>query len=346
MSNSFGRRFRITTWGESHGRALGVVIDGCPAGLKLDGKALRAFVARSVPDRAMGTARREPNQIQILSGLFRGRTLGTPLSIVIPNRDVQSAAYGRRRSKPRPGHADLTWSARFGHVDWRGGGRSSGRECIARLAAGAVAMQLLARLDVTLRSEILSLAGISVEEEGLEAARAAVLAAARHGDSTGGRVRVVAEGLPRGLGSPVFGKLSADLAAALASIGGVKALAFGAGDAFADWTGAEAHDAFVLRDGAVVTATNRCGGLLGGMTTGAPLTVDLSVKATPSHGRPVRTVDLEGLQEEELELEGRFDANFAPRVAVIAEAMTACVLVDALLESGHLHPTMVEGGAE
>lgn len=343
MSNSFGRRFRVTTWGESHGRALGAVIDGCPAGLRLDGRAMRAFIARSVPDRELGTARCEPNRFQILSGLFRGRTLGTPISIVIPNEDVQSADYGRRRSKPRPGHADLTWAARFGHVDWRGGGRSSGRECIARLAAGAVALQILKTRGIAIRSQILSLAGVSVEAQGLDTARRAVLEAAREGDSTGGRIRVEALGLPRGLGSPVFGKLSADLAGAMASIGGVKALAFGSGDALADLTGVEAHDAFVLRDEEVVTESNRCGGLLGGMSTAAPLRMDLSIKATPSHGRPIRTVDQSCGKEEELTLHGRFDANFAPRVAVIAEAMMACILVDAMIEGGRIHPTRLDG---
>jgi len=343
MSNTFGDRFRITTWGESHGPAVGAVIDGCPAGLELGVADVEAELARDVPDPAIGTPRREPNRVEILSGVYEGRTLGSPLSLLIRNEDVCSDGYLVREKLPRPGHADLSWRQRYGHVDPRGGGRASGRECIARLAAGAVAKKLLLGAGVSLDSAVLELAGIAIQNEGdRERAREEVRRIASSGDSTGGTVSVTATGLPPGVGAPVFGKLTARVGQALFSIGGVKAVEFGEGFTHARLTGSEANDPIVpLENGDIRPATNRAGGTLGGISTGLPLHVVLAVKPTPSVRREQDTVDLGTGEPARISGRGRFDMNFAPRVAVVAESMLAMVIADALLESGHVHPTRV-----
>jgi chorismate synthase len=341
MSNSFGDRFKITTFGESHGPAVGVVIDGCPAGLPLDPSDLAPDLARDVPDPEIGTPRREPNRVEIISGVYEGRTLGSPICLLIWNEDVESESYLVRESLPRPGHADLAWRQRYGHVDPRGGGRASGRECVARLAAGVVAKKLLEGAGVTLSSEVTELAGVRIaSEEDRERARAEVMRVAGNGDSTGGTVAIRAEGLPAGIGSPVFGKLTAKAGQALLSIGGVKAVEFGEGFTHARLTGSESNDPLVpVENGEVRPGSNRAGGTLGGISTGLPLVVTLGVKPTPSVRREQDTVDLDTGKPARLSATGRFDMNFAPRVAVVAEAMLALVIVDALLESGHIHPT-------
>jgi chorismate synthase len=341
MSNSFGDRFRITTFGESHGPAVGAVIDGCPAGLPLSEEDLAPDLARDIPEPEIGTPRKEPNRVRILSGVYEGKTLGSPICLLIENEDVKSESYLVRESLPRPGHADLAWRQRYGHVDPRGGGRASGRECIARLAAGAVAKKLLGHVGVTLSSRVMELAGIRIEtEEDRAKAHAEVKRVAERGDSTGGTVRIMADGVPAGIGAPVFGKLTARTGQALLSIGGVKAVEFGEGFVHARLTGSEANDPIVpLENGDVRPGTNRAGGTLGGISTGLPLVVTLGIKPTPSVKCEQDTVDLDTGRPARLSGTGRFDMNFAPRVAVVAEAMLAIVLADALLESGHLHPT-------
>ncbi len=342
MSNTIGERFRVTTFGESHGPAVGAVIDGCPAGLPLSAADLRADLARDVPDPAIGTARSEPNEPEILSGVFEGRTIGTPILVLIRNCDVDSTEYLLRRTRPRPGHADLAWWQRYEHVDPRGGGRSSGRECVARLAAGAVARVLAAQAGVRVRSAVVELAGLpTLTPAEMESARAAVRKASADGDSTGGIVRVVAEGLPPGLGAPVFGKLTACLGQAFHSIGGVKAVEFGDGAALARERGTTANDPIVPTPDGPRPASNRAGGVLGGISTGLPLVATLAVKPVPSVRREQDTVDLATGAAARVAGDGRFDMNIAPRVAVVAEAMAAIVLADALLEAGVLHPTRI-----
>ncbi len=344
MSNTFGQTFRVTTFGESHGPAMGAVIDGCPAGLPLSPEDIRRELARDVPEPEIGTTRREPNEPEVLSGVYEGRTLGTPILILIRNVDVNSGDYLDRKNRPRPGHADLTWRLKYGHVDPRGGGRASGRECIARLAAGAVAKKLLALRDITVRSSVTELAGLPAGRPAeLALAREEVKRIAGEGDSTGGTVTVTAEGVPAGLGRPVFGKLGARLGQALLSIGGVKALEFGAGRAHARMRGTESNDPIIREGREVRPSTNRAGGMLGGISTGLPLVVRLSVKPTPSIRAEQETVDFESGESARVSTTGRFDLNIAPRVAVVAEAMTAIVLADALLEDGFLPPVRVEG---
>ena len=346
MSNTIGERFRVTTWGESHGPAVGAVVDGCPAGLPLSIDDLRADLSRDVPDPAIGTKRREPNEPEVLSGLYEGLTLGTPILILIRNRDVCSKEYFDRGAAPRPGHGDLTWRQRYGHVDPRGGGRASGRECVARLAAGAIARKLIGTAGLSVRSEVVELAGIPIETAAdLERARAEVMRIGEDGDSSGGVVRIVADGVPDGLGEPVFGKLGARLGLALLSIGGVKSFETGDGRELARVRGSQANDPIGVAEGLVRPATNRAGGLLGGISTGRPLVLTLAVKPTPTIRKPQATVDLANGEPTILTGLGRFDMNFAPRVAVVGEAMVSMVLADALLAAGRIHPVRLPEAA-
>jgi chorismate synthase len=340
VGNTFGERLRVTTFGESHGPAVGCVVDGCPAGLALRAHHIAAALARDVPIPAVGTTRREPNQPRILSGVFGGRTLGTPIAIVIANEDVDSQLYEGRRDTPRPGHAELTYLARYGEIDWRGGGRASGRECVARVAAGAIARRLLATKRVHVRARVETMAGIDTRStEGMSRAVERVLEVGSTGETTGGMVRLLARGLPAGLGEPVFDKLTARLGHALLGIGGVKAIDVGNGRAAATMTGSLNNDAIEIRNGEVVPASNRAGGVLGGLTTGLPLDIRLWVKPTPSVSLEQKSVNLATGEPVALHVQGRFDLNITPRVAVVAEAMARLVLADALIEAGHLHPT-------
>ncbi len=344
MSNAFGERFRLLTFGESHGPALGAVVDGCPAGLPLSLDDLRAELARDVPDPTIGTPRRERNEAEILSGVFEGATLGTPIAVVIRNEDARSGDYAARRETPRPGHGDLAYRLRYGRADWRGGGRASGRECAARLAVGAIARKLLARVGISVTSSVLEMAGLPTRTpEEYERARARVLEVARDGDSTGGIVRIEATGVPAGLGDPVFDKISALLGHAILSIGGVKSFDVGLGRRHAGRRGSECNDPFEPdEEGGVRTRGNRSGGIVGGVTNGLRLVLEASVKPTPTIRRPQATVDLASGAATEVVGAGRFDLNFTPRVAVVAEAMTAIVLVDRLLCAGELHPLRLE----
>ncbi len=340
MSNIFGERFRVMTFGESHGPVVGCVIDGCPAGLPLRTKDLTAALARDVPIPEIGTRRIEPNRAQILSGVAEGRTLGTPIAIVIPNEDVDSASYERRRHIPRPGHAELTYVARFGHIDWRGGGRASGRECIARLAAATIARRLLSTRRVRVKASVAEMAGVPVRnDEDLQRAVNRVLEKGANGDSTGGAIHIRARGLDAGLGSPVFRKLTAVLGQALFSIGGVKAVEIGNGRAASTLTGSNNNDPIALTNGRAKTLSNRAGGMLGGITTGEPLEIVVWVKPTPSVSVVQQSVHLLTGDPVSLAVDGRFDLNVTPRVAVVAEAMVCLVLADALLEAGSIHPT-------
>lgn len=340
MSNTFGRSFRCVTWGESHGPAMGVVVDGCPAGVTVDNAILAAFTARDVPDDVLGTRRREENHIEVLSGVFEGKTLGTPVSLMIPNTAVQSHFYEPLQRRPRPGHGDLTYFQRYGHVDWRGGSRASGRECISRLAAAGLAMAMLRTGGVSVSSTIVQLAGITISSSAdMERARERAIELTAAGDSSGGMVQVTVSGLPAGLGSPVFGKLEADLAAAILSIGGVKSFAIGVGCESALAKGSTFNDAIVAQEGVLGTESNRAGGVLAGITTGAPVYFQFSVKPTPSINELQRTVDLETGEPVDFRANGHFDANFTPRAAVVAEAMAILVVTDHLLQSGWIHPT-------
>ncbi len=344
--NTFGRFFRLTTWGESHGRAVGVVVDGCPAGLPLSPEDIQSELDRRRPGQsALTTQRREPDRVQILSGVFDGKTLGTPISLIVENTDVESKSYEHIRDTYRPGHADFTYDVRV----YRGGGRASARETVGRVAAGAIAKKILAQEGirtvgfvrqvgdvVALRRDFDQIEKNPVRCPDAEKAREMaelIERVKREGDSIGGVVEVVTTGLPTGLGDPVFHKLDADLAASLMSIGGIRGFEVGMGFGVTRRRGSEVNDV-MYRDeaGRLRFRTNNAGGLLGGITNGEELVVRIAVKPTSSISKTQRTVDKHG-EPQELQVKGRHDPCLCPRAVPIAEAMVNLVLVDHLLIS-------------
>jgi chorismate synthase len=350
--NSFGTIFRVTTWGESHGRGVGVVVDGCPAGLALSEEAVQRELDRRRPGQSsVSTARKEEDRVEILSGIFEGMTTGTPISMLVWNKDAKSSAYDSLRDRPRPGHADLSYIARYGIRDHRGGGRSSGRETVGRVAGGAVAKKLLAESGIEVVGYVRELGGVRAKipknvdisslrdlaeknpvrcpDQGAAEEMIRVLDHARSaGDSLGGVAEVVASGVPAGLGEPVFDKLDADLARALMGIGAVKAVEIGVGVESARMRGSEMNDPILPGP---KFATNNAGGILGGISTGAPIVCSISVKPTPSISMPQRTVDLSTGEAAIIEIVGRHDPSIPPRIVPVAESMVALVLADHLL---------------
>lgn len=341
--STFGRAFRILSFGESHGPAVGVVIDGVKPGLPFNLAAIQAELDRRRPGQsALVTPRSEADRVQVLSGVFEGRTTGHPIALVVFNENQRSGDYAAIADLFRPGHADLTYQRKYGLRDPRGGGRSSGRETLARVAAGAWAKQQLEALGITVRGFNREIAGIPgaamdwafVEANPLrvadpavfDAQRAAVEAAQAEGDSVGGVCEVWIEGLPEGLGDPAFGKLDALLAAACMSIGAVKGVELGAGFASARRRGSENNDPL----GPGGPLKNDAGGTLGGISTGAPVVVRLAVKPTSSIARAQQTIDREG-RAAEISTRGRHDPCIAPRIVPVAEAMCALVVYDAWL---------------
>ena len=359
--NTYGTVFRVTTFGESHGAGLGAVIDGCPAGIAIDTDAIQAELNRRRPGATVNgkasaavTSRSEPDTAEVLSGIFEGKSEGTPIAIVIRNTSQHSKDYGNLARTFRPGHADFTYFAKYGTRDYRGGGRSSGRETAGRVAAGAIARQVLAALAPELRitAYTLEAAGIRCERKNLDAiernsmrapdAEAARLMEERvaelraQGDSAGGIIECVARGVPAGLGEPVFDKLDAELAKAMLSVGAVKGIEFGAGFEAARLSGSTANDAMRAgADGAPLFATNNAGGILGGISSGNDIVFRLAVKPVPSIFRTQRTVTEDGgtLSDTDLTIAGRHDVCLCPRIVPVVEAMCAIVLTDMLLRN-------------
>ena len=349
--SSFGKLFRITTWGESHGPAVGVVIDGCPAGVPLSESDIQAFLDRRRPGQSKYTTKRsETDQVEILSGVFEGRTTGTPISLLVRNQDQRSRDYGSIAVTYRPGHADYPFKKKYGFRDYRGGGRSSGRETIGRVAAGAVASLILRELGITVRAYTKAIGPYTVPEaeydfsqigensfymphrELAEKAGEYVASLMGHCDSCGGVIECTADGLPVGLGEPVFDKLDALLAHALVSIGAVKGVEIGDGFLAASSTGSRNNDPFCMERGSVRKTSNHSGGTLGGMSDGSRLVVRAAFKPTPSIASPQKTVDESG-QEVEISIRGRHDPVIVPRAVVVVEAMTAITLADLLLQN-------------
>jgi chorismate synthase len=343
--STFGALFRLTTFGESHGAGVGVVVDGCPAGLTLDEVAIqRDLDRRRVGQSRMTSARNEPDTVRILSGVFEGRTTGTPIAMLVENTNARSQDYDAIKDLYRPGHADYTWDAKFGFRDYRGGGRSSARETIGRVAAGAIARQLLATIGVSVVGYTLQLAHLRaqvIDESEIErnpmrcpdpdvAAQmiALVEQARRELDSLGGIVEVRARNVPPGLGEPVFDKLDADIGKAMLSIPAVKGVEIGEGFAAALQPGSRNNDHFVRRaDGTIGTSTNHAGGILGGISNGEEIVVRIAAKPPASIAQPQQTVDRDGAAQE-ITVKGRHDPTVLPRLAPVAEAMLLIVLAD------------------
>ncbi|WP_456431723.1 chorismate synthase [Nitratifractor sp.] len=341
--NSFGRRLVMTTFGESHGWAIGCVLDGVPAGLAIDEAAIQAELDRRRPGQsALTTARKEPDRVEILSGVFEGQSTGTPIAMVIFNTDQKSRDYENVKRIFRPGHADFTYWHKYGIRDYRGGGRSSARETAARVAAGAVAKQLLATLGITIEGGIFEIAGIPAKRNDFDYAKtsplfaldpdlqsrweAAVLEAKEAHDSVGGGVLVRARGVPAGLGEPIYGKLDAKLAEAMMSINAAKAVEIGEGIAAARMRGSENNDP-IRPEG---FASNHSGGILGGISNGDAIVVKTWFKPTPSIFREQETIDMEG-NPVRFQLKGRHDPCVAIRAVPVCEAMAALVIADMLL---------------
>lgn len=353
MPNSFGHLFRITTFGESHGPAIGVIVDGCPPRLPLTAAEIQTELDRRRPGQSdITTPRKEADTVEILSGLYEGHTTGTPISMLVRNTDQRSSAYDEMKLAFRPSHADFAYQAKFGVRDPNGGGRSSARETIARVAAGAIAKKLLALRGIEIRAFITRIHDIAAPEEALApfptlaeveatAVRCPHLATAERmierikavrseGDSVGGLVRCRARGLPAGLGEPVFDRLEADLAKAMLSLPATKGFEIGSGFGGSLLRGSEHNDLFENRDGRVRTVTNRSGGVQGGISNGEELFFNVAFKPTATVLRSQPTVNLAG-EPVELMGKGRHDPCVVPRAVPIVEAMTALVLLDHLL---------------
>ncbi len=346
--NSFGHLFRVTTWGESHGPAIGCVIDGCPPRLALTEADIQPYLDKRRPGQSkFTTQRQEADRVRILSGVFEGRTTGTPISLLIENTDQRSKDYAAIASAYRPGHADYTYDMKYGIRDYRGGGRSSARETAMRVAAGAIARLVLGR-SVSIRAALVQLGALAIDRARFDWAQvdqnpffcpdaAAVPVWDAHlseirkqGSSLGAVVEVVAEGVPPGLGAPIYAKLDADLAGALMGINAVKGVEIGAGFAAASLRGEENADRMRMENGKTVFLSNQAGGILGGIATGQPVVARIAIKPTSSILTPVETIDAAG-HDVSLSTRGRHDPCVGIRAVPVAEAMMACVLADHLL---------------
>ncbi len=350
MRNTIGNILTLTTFGESHGAAIGGVLDGVPAGARIDLDEVQRFVDRRRPGQsAMATSRNEDDRVEVLSGIMDGVTLGTPIGFIIRNKDHRSTDYGEIKECYRPSHADYTYDAKYGLRDYRGGGRSSARETAARVVGGAIAMQVLRHWGIEIKAYTSQIGLVALDAEATldlsqsdnnvvrcpdidVAARmeAAVLEARSQGDSLGGAISCVITGVPAGVGEPVFGKLHAALGAAMLGINAAKGFEYGDGFAFASRRGSEVMDTFACQDGRVTTLTNHSGGIQGGISNGQPITFRVAFKPVATLMRDIDTIDRHG-NPMTLHPHGRHDPCVVPRAVPIVEAMTALVILDNML---------------
>jgi chorismate synthase len=353
--NTFGRLFRVTTWGESHGLAIGCVVDGCPPRISLSEADIQPWLDRRRPGQSrFTTQRQEPDQVRILSGVFEGLTTGTPIALQIDNVDQRSRDYSAIAAQFRPGHADLTYELKYGIRDYRGGGRSSARETAMRVAAGGVARKVLGD-SVRIRGALVQIGPHKIDrsrwdwdtvdanpffcpDQTTTGLWESYLTEVRKaGSSAGAVIEVVAEGVPPGLGAPIYGKVDAEIAAALMSINAVKGVEIGEGFAAAALSGEANADEMRMSDGVVAFASNHAGGILGGISTGQPIVARFAVKPTSSILTPRQTVDRTG-QDIEITTRGRHDPCVGIRAVPVGEAMLACVLADHLLRHRAQNP--------
>lgn len=355
--SSFGEVFKVTTWGESHGYGIGAVVDGVPAGIPLSAEYIQKYLNRRKPGTTRySTPRKEEDEVIIESGVFEGKTTGCPVSLAILNKTQHSADYSEIANYYRPGHADFGFDMKYGFRDYRGGGRSSGRETAARVAAGAVAQAFLSELGIRVFAYTQSIGPVKLTEDIIKEIRKSALkneftfndsplylpdaetsrqaedylmALMKKKDSAGGTVECIATGVPAGIGEPVFGKLDARLAAAVMSIGAVKGIEIGDGFEAAMHTGSEDNDGFGMSD-KIIMVSNHAGGILGGISDGAPIILRAAIKATPSIAMEQSTVNRQG-EEIKISIHGRHDPVIVPRAVVVVESMTALTLADLLL---------------
>ena len=352
MSGStYGKCFTISTWGESHGEGYGVVIDGCPAGLSLDEIQIQEYLKRRKPGQTkFSTTRKEEDKVRILSGMFEGRTTGTPISLIVFNENQRSSDYSDIASYYRPGHADYTYDMKYGFRDYRGGGRSSGRETISRVAAGAVAAAILKELGISVYAYTKSIGPITIDYQNCrkeyslnnplsmpdpDASKKAeqyILEKHEEEDSVGGVIECIVSGMPAGIGEPVFDKLDAALSRAVMSIGAVKGVEIGDGFLVATHTGSENNDPFAYdKDKRLIKLTNHAGGILGGISDGSEIVLRAAIKPTASIGRPQSTANKNN-ENIEIQIIGRHDPIIVPRAVVVVESMVAITLVDHLFQ--------------
>ncbi len=356
MENSFGKLFTITSFGESHGRCVGAIIDGCPAGLSITEADIQREVNKRKPGASLAaTIRVEADKVEIPSGVFEGKTTGAPICLLVWNKDVDSSEYEKMRFLPRPGHADYTASVKYGGFnDFRGGGRFSGRITATYVMAGAIAKKLLNLIDIEVLAHTIEIGGIKAKPQefnkikenvdqnplkcadlaAAEAMSRAVGKVKAEGDSIGGIVEGIALNVPVGLGEPVFDTLDGDLAKALFAIPAVKGVEFGSGFSAAGKRGSENNDPFTIRDGKIETMTNNAGGILGGISNGMPIVVRVAVKPTSSIAKSQETVDLQNMESTSLLVKGRHDICIAPRAVVVVEAMMAVTICDFAMRAG------------
>jgi len=357
--NSTGKALVLTCFGESHGPCVGAVLDGCPAGLPLTVDDIQVELDKRRPGQtAVSTQRKEEDRVEVLSGVFNGRTTGAPVCLIVRNRDAESEAYEQMRNKPRPGHADLAAFLKYGGFgDYRGGGRFSGRVTAAYVSAGAIAKKLLATIGVEVLAHAIQIGKVKIAKDVSfeqirenvygNAVRCAVpetavlmereiAKAAEEGDSVGGVVEAVALNVPAGLGEPVFDSLDSDIAKMMFNVPAVKGVELGAGFQASLMRGSENNDAYALRKGKIVSPSNNAGGILGGLSTGMPIVVRIAFKPTSSIAKTQRTVDLEKMKESEIKVAGRHDPCIVPRAVPVAESCLALVLADHALRAGKL----------
>lgn len=349
--SSFGTLFRITTWGESHGAGIGVVVDGCPAGLPLSSNDIQAFLNRRKPGQnSYSTKRKESDEVEILSGIFENKTTGTPISLLVRNQDQRSHDYSQIKNCFRPGHADYTFDAKYGFRDYRGGGRSSGRETIGRVAGGAIASIFLKKLGVHVQAYTKSIGPYTIPEEEYDfsvlkksplcmphlgysqKAETYLQTCMENQDSAGGIIECRIEGLPAGIGEPVFDKTDALLAQSVLSIGAVKGFEIGDGFLAAKSKGSENNDAFFINEGHIAKSTNHSGGTLGGMSDGSTIIFRAAIKPTPSISSLQHTVT-SSMKEVDISINGRHDPIIVPRAVVVVESMAALTVTDLLLRN-------------
>lgn len=347
--STYGTLFRITTWGESHGPAIGVVIDGCPAGLPLSVEDIQAQLDRRKPGQSKFTTKRnESDTAEILSGVFEGKTTGTPISVIVHNQDQRSRDYGKIKDCYRPGHADYTFDAKYGIRDYRGGGRSSARETIGRVAAGAIAKKILEQLGIELIAFTRSIGDISIPEaeyhyeeisenmlympnnDYAKNAAEYLDTCIKNQDSSGGIVECRITGVPAGIGETVFDKLDASLARAVMSIGAVKGVEIGDGFDASRNHGSSNNDAFTCQNGIVEKKTNHAGGILGGMSDGSEIVLRAAFKPTPSISQEQHTINT-GLEDTTIAITGRHDPVVVPRAVVVVESMAAITILDQMM---------------
>ncbi len=363
--NSIGKEFTVTSFGESHGKCIGVIVDGCPAGLTLSEADVQAELDRRIPlQPKIVSGRIEKDAVEILSGVFNNFTTGAPISMIVENKEVDSSDYEAIKNLPRPGHADYTARIRYGGFnDYRGGGRFSGRVTVALIMAGAVAKKLLNMFDIDVLAYTKAIGNVKMGKSlgfeeirkrryeaavrcpdlaCAEAMEEAIVKARKEGDSLGGIIECIALNVPAGVGEPLFDSLDADIAKMLLTIPAVKGVEFGAGFKAAELRGSENNDAYLMRNGKIVTLTNNAGGILGGMSSGMPIIVRVAVKPTPSIAKEQRTVNLPKMENTTMKVSGRHDPCVVPKAVPVVESAVAIILVDHMIRAGFIPKVLKE----